>query len=103
MLKAFSPLQPESGCDRLIRQAENCSLPYPPGSLSGEGPGVGRQQIGCFSAPDFLYTIPMKSLVRLASSLLLFLFLFAGWAAADEVPRDKVQPRGLTAGGVIKR
>jgi len=45
----------------------------------------------------------MKSLVRLTGSLLLSLFLFAGWAAAEEGPLDKSQPKGITPEEIIKR
>jgi len=45
----------------------------------------------------------MKSLVRLTGSLLLSLFLFAGWAAAEEGPLDKSQPKSITPEEIIKR
>ena len=35
-------------------EGRNCSLPYPPGSLSGEGSGVGRQQFCAFAGGNIL-------------------------------------------------
>jgi hypothetical protein len=88
------------------KTGRNCSLPYPPGSLSGEGPGVGRQQSGL--PPDtvrqFFYTIPMKAFSspgRLFSALAGCLLL-AAFAFADEGTLDKSEPKGATPEDIIK-
>ncbi|MGC2194376.1 MAG: hypothetical protein WA628_06850 [Terriglobales bacterium] len=52
---------------------------------------------------EFLYTIPMKFSLRPVLSIVVFAFLLAVVAAADEGPLNKSQPKGTTPEEIIKR
>src|SRR6516165_293793 len=99
---SFRPATPGHGSESKSA-GRNCSLPYPPGSLSGEGSGVGRQQFCAFIGENFLYTISMTSLAFRRLAFLVFVIVLGSLAFADEGPLDKSEPKGITPDEIIKR
>ena len=99
---SFRPATPGHGSDSKSA-GRNCSLPYPPGSLSGEGSGVGRQQFCAFIGENFLYTISMTSLAFRRLAFLVCVIVLGSLAFADEGPLDKSDPKGITPDEIIKR
>ena len=85
------------------KTGRNCSLPYPSGSLSGEGPGVGRSSSSPAFLRYFLYTVLMKFSLHRIVAVAFSVILLAAWAVADEGSLDKSEPKDITPEQIIKR